>query len=224
MRLESDVEEYGARIRLETGGGQAWTDKVGLYGACIPTDFWHVTDRRVTHNRQVWEDYIQKYAERLEQAFRGGWGLLLEGDNGVGKTMFMSYLLAHAVFAGFSVYYTTVLDLDFNLKRGMSVPEIMERMEEMLGSDFLGLDELSKEQFKGGDSWIRTQVERVLKHRHDNNLPTIVATNADLERIEESYGATVRSVLSGKYQRVLFDDGDFREELRGRMKDEMGYE
>jgi hypothetical protein len=70
---------------------------------------------------------------------------------------------------------------------------------------------------------MRTHVERVLKLRHDNNLPTVVATNADLEGVERAYGSTVRSVLAGKYQHVLFDAGDFRDRLHKRMRDEMGF-
>ena len=72
---------------------------------------------------------------------------------------------------------------------------------------------------------MRTQIERVLKRRHDHNLPTLVGSNATLEEIGGAYGSTVKSVLDGgKYKQVLFDQGDFRAELRARMESEMGYD
>lgn len=224
MRLEEEVEEYEARIR-----GRYDDDRVsimrGVYRACVPFDFWYVKDKDVTHNRGVWTDCVNRYLENLKVARRKGYGLFFEGDNGVGKTMFLSYILVQTLKAGYRAYYTTVLDLDFNLKRGMNYPAMMERMEEMLEVDFLALDELSKEQFKSGDSWIRTQVERILKRRHDNNLPTLVAANADFEMIGEVYGGTVKSVLGGgKYRHAMFEEGDFRAELRDKMNDDMGYE
>lgn len=222
MRLEQDVQDFAARIKLECEP-EHYFDLVEVYRACVPSDFWYVSDKDVTHNRAVWARYVNAYLDRLKVARQRGYGLLFEGDNGVGKTMFMSYILVQAVKAGYTAYYTTVLDLDFNLKRGMGSPEVMDRMDEMLGADFVGIDELSKEQFKSGDSWMRTQVERVLKRRHDNNRPTILATNAPIEKLGEAYGATVRSVLAGKYQHVVFDAGDARERLRDRMLEEMDY-
>lgn len=224
MRLKDEVEDFRARLKGSMVKPGGVTELTNIYQACVPRDFWEVRDKDVTHNREVWDSFVEPYRARLHAARLRGYGLFLEGDNGVGKTMFLSYILVQAIKAGYFAYYTTVLDMDFNLKRGMSDPEVMARMEEMLDVEFLALDELSKERFKEGDSWIRTQVERVLKRRHDNNLPTLVAANAGLEKIGEAYGGTVKSVLAGKYQHVLLDSGDMRELVGKRMREEMGYE
>lgn len=223
MRTEVEVEDFKARAKRDADDF-TWAKEVGLYRACVPRDFWHVRRDGVTYNTEAFESYVLPYCMRLAQARERGYGLFFEGDNGVGKTMFLSYVLGFAVERGYLAYYTTVLDLDFNLKRGFSDREAMDRMELMLESDFVALDELSKEQFKAGDSWIRTQVERILKRRHDNNQPTLLASNASAKKVGQAYGATVASVLAGKYQHVLFDAGDFRDQLRARMREDMGYE
>lgn len=224
MRFESEVEDYAARIKLDCTA-EDYVTNVDLYRSCIPFDFWYVRDKDVEYNRDLWEGCVKKYIGNLKLAHRRGYGLFFEGDNGVGKSMFISHVLLQAIKAGYSAYYTTVLDLDFNLKRGMNCPEIMERMDEMLAADFLALDELVKERFKDGDSWMRTQVERILKGRNDNNHPTLTASNASLDDIGSEYGSSVKSVLAGnKYQHAVFDSGDFRELMRDKMQKDMGYE
>lgn len=222
MRFEYEVQEFAARIKFDLPPEEAQV-QVELFRACVPVDFWLVCDQDVTHNRKVWEDFVLPYCEALHVARRRGYGLHLEGDNGVGKTMFAAYVLGCAIRAGYTAYYTTVLDLNFDLRRGLDNREVMERMDQLLEMDFLALDELTKEQYKEGDSWMRTHVERVLKFRHDNNLPTVVAANAGLDQIGEAYGPTVRSVLVGKYQRVLFEPGDFRDRIQKRMRKEMRF-
>jgi hypothetical protein len=110
------------------------------------------------------------------------------------------------------------------MQQGFSDRAIAERMEEMLWSDFFGLDELGGEQVKAGSTWVKMQVERVLKFRLDNRLPTVVATNSSTRKILNCYGPSVSSVLNGNsYQRVLFENGDCRKEGREKMRSEIGY-
>jgi DNA replication protein DnaC len=86
----------------------------------------------------------------------------------------------------------------------------------------VAIDEMGKEQFKKGDSWIRLQVERILKQRFDESLPTLIATNAESEKLGEVYGATLTSIFDGKYTQATFNPGDFRVHLRDRMAKDLG--
>lgn len=225
MRREDEVEEYqdGLRYDLASDPGKLAL-AVRLYESCIPSDFSDVKDEDVIHNRHVWEKIILPYCEKAAKARSSGYGLYLEGDNGVGKTMFLCYLLSAVIRMGYTAYYTTALELDLNLKRGITDFSVMDRMNHLLlYSDFLGLDEMSKERCRPEDNWIRSQIERVLKFRHDYGLPTVVATNANLERIGEIYGGSVRSVLRGKYYRAAFLPGDIRRNVQDRMRADMGF-
>jgi DNA replication protein DnaC len=192
------------------------------FEACIPRDFWGYTADDVVANVEQFKQVVLPYMDRLSRALRGGYGLLLLGDNGVGKTMFMCMVLMRAISRGFSTYYTTLLDLDYNVKRGFNKPELQDRLEWYLTSDFVALDELGKEQFKKGDSFIRTQVERMLKRRFEDSRPTLIATNASMDELESIYGVTLTSILVGKYAAVQMDPGDYREQMAARMRREMG--
>ena len=224
MKQEWEIEDYADHIRTDCDfDPDLIRFRSGVFQSCVPLRFQEVKDSDVTHNRAVWEKFILPYEKKFKSARHHGFGIYLEGSNGVGKTMFMSYLLVQAVRAGYSAYYTTAMDLDYDMKRGFSDREVATRIEEMLWSDFWGFDELGGEQFKSGDNWAKMQVERVLKFRLDNKLPTIVASNSNPRKIESAYGPSVRSILTGSYQHVLLDGGDFRGKIQERMHSLMGY-
>lgn len=238
MRRESDCDEYNAQAqrvilarcaecegtRTECGCRTAYKFACACYEACIPTDFWRVKPEGVTHNVDAFRAVVQAYADRLGKARRKGYGLLLLGDNGVGKTMFLSYVLTQAIMRGWTAYYTTVPQLDYDLKRGFGDQESRDRLDLMLTSDFLALDEMGKEHMGKGetDTWMRTQVERILKERFDSSLPVLLATNADMETLARVYGPTVASMLEGKYAQATLEPGDHRRKVRERMEADMG--
>jgi DNA replication protein DnaC len=200
--------------------------EVEAFEACIPQDFWYITTDQITHNVGVFERYVKSYVKRLSVAQRKGYGLLFSGSNGVGKTTFMSYILANAIRRGRSAYYTTLLRLDHDFKRGFDDTEVRARLEFMLSSDFLCLDEMTKEQFRALDkpAWIRTQIERILKQRFDENKPVLMATNAGGAQIKEVYGPTIASIITGKYQIAMMEPGDVRATLGKAMSKEMGWD
>ena len=238
MRLEIECEDFAheAHARIiqacpACGGLDAsckecyvkFYVETKAFEACIPRDFWWTTEADVTHNVEAFREVVLPYTKRLKLARRNGYGLALLGDNGVGKTMFLSHVLIRAIRRGFTAYYATLPQLDHHLKRGISDRAVMERLDWMLTSDFLAVDEMGKERFKDGDSWMRLQIERILKDRFDNSMPTLIATNADMEALTAMYGATIGSILVGKYQTVTLPPGDFRERPRKKMTKDMGF-
>ncbi|KKM90923.1 hypothetical protein LCGC14_1233760 [marine sediment metagenome] len=192
------------------------------YEACVPRDFWKITPDDIHHNRKGFDEVVRPYCDKLRVARAKGYGLLLLGDNGVGKTTFMSYVLTRAISIGFTAFYTTLPQLDYEMKRGFRDSEAASRLREMLTSDFLALDEMGKESFKDGDSYMRTQVERVLKDRYDDGMPTVIATNASVSGLKKIYGATLASLLVGKYQIVVLQSGDYRKQMREQMEKDLG--
>lgn len=219
MRNQEQVTDY------ETGTSIKDPEKrriaVAAYEACVPRDFWWTKDGDITHNRHAFDGDIARYCEKIMLARKRGYGLLLTGANGTGKTIFVSWVLMRAIQAGLTAYYTSMLELDHNLKRGFNSREVSERLEWMLGSDFLAVDELAKEKFKDGDSFARVQLERILKRRFDERLPTLLATNASPKELRDAYGPSVASIIDGKYRMVILDDGDFRDALKTKMESDM---
>ncbi len=235
MRAERDVDEFRStakariRYRCEKCEGKDPKCECALnfqresegYDACVPKDFWHVEDMEIEHNVEAFETKILQYCKNFRRVRFRGYGLFLQGDNGVGKTTFVSYVLMRAIRKGWTAYYTTLPQLDYDIKLGFKDEEARRRLEWYLGSDFVAIDEVAKERFKGGasDNYTRMQVERILKQRYDNSAPVILATNASMGDIGEAYGTSITSVISGKYLQVTLDDGDQRERARERMEE-----
>jgi DNA replication protein DnaC len=235
MRTVDDVERFDREVeaaRKRCGRCQGEDDdcqcaararlRSAAYAACVPKDFWEWPVVSVTHNVEAFRGVILPYCERLHVARRHGYGLVLLGECGVGKSLFMSMILTRALCCGWSAYYTTTPELDHNTKRAFNDREVARRLDLMLGADFLALDELGKEQHRSGDNHMRVQVERVLKRRFDDSMPTLLAANMDEAGIEQAYGKTIASVIVGKYQHVSLEAGDYRAELREQMKERMG--
>ena len=193
------------------------------YEACVPRDFWTVKAADITYNVEVFKGMVAPYCRRIVHARARGYGLAFLGDNGVGKTMFISYVLMTALRRGLTIYYTTLPKLDWDIKRSFNDRWIADRLKWMLTSDFLAIDEMGKEKFKAGDNYMRMQVERILKERFDESMPTLIATNADSPGLEDIYGTTLTSILLGKYKLVTMEPGDYRGKLGAKMASEMGY-
>lgn len=236
MRTEDQVLDFKPEARKEhldscpecgglDHGHSCWTtygQALRLYESCVPRDFWKYTNDDVVGNVEQFNALVKPYMAKLGTALKSGYGLIFLGDNGVGKTMFACLTLMRALARGYSGYYTTLLDLDHNIKRGFNDVDMQKRLEWYLTSDFVAFDELGKEQFKAGDSFSRTQVERILKGRFEDSMPTLIATNASLEELEEMYGPTLSSIFQGKYTHIMLDPGDYRETMAAKMRADMG--
>lgn len=191
--------------------------RVACYEACVPRTFWNVSGADVTYNVAVFGGVVVRYRKRLKRALRRGYSLLFVGDNGVGKTMFTSYLLTQAIKRGFTAYYTTLTQLDADIKRGFRDREADQRLQSMLESDFVAIDEVGKERFKP-DSFTSSQFEALLKRRYDNGEPVILGSNAAHDDLCKMYGATVESMFDGRYQVVSLEPGDCRRAHKRQMK------
>lgn len=238
MRTEEEVADFKSRafqqyvMKCKTCDGKEvdceCRRKLAIasaaYEGCVPQDFWWTRDGDVTNNRAVFDYTVVPYVRKIKTALRNGYGLVFLGDNGVGKTYFISYILMKAIKKGRTVYFTTMPDLDYNIKRGFKNSKIEERLRWMLTSDFLAIDELGKERAKKDSTYMDAQVERILKRRLDDSYPMLLATNMDANSLDKAYGATVASMLTGKFQMVTMEPGDFRGNLRKRMVEEMGYD
>jgi len=238
MRTEAEVEEFRARAyfrhvilcRKCEGRGRRCSCReqfeyaLEAYESCVPRQFWYVKDDQVKHNRQAFDLVIRRYVANFRRALKHGYGLLLTGDNGTGKTMFCSYVIVCALRASFTAYYTTMPQLDLDIKAGFNDAERQRRLSLMLTSDFVVIDELGKERVKASNRYMDAQLERVFKERLDDSMPVIFATNLSLQHLHQAYGPTVKSMLQGRFYTVCMEPGDYRRNQGAEMVREMGYD
>jgi len=197
--------------------------KSELYKACVPKKFWFVPEDHITCDKRLSKSAIGFYAKNLNKVFKNGYGLFFCGLNGVGKTTSGAYILEHVIKKGRTVYYTTAVDLDRNFKRGFENKDLLKRINFMLSSDLIFLDEMGKESVSNKKTWINGEIGRFLKQRYDNGKPTILATNLGFNSFYNLYGSTVKSMISGRYRSVIFPTFDYRTIDNSKMVEDMEY-
>jgi DNA replication protein DnaC len=222
MRNELEIEEFKQSVNLKNISEKKKQFKIAAFEGCIPKDFWYVKKENIKYNKIVFKKTVLKYVKNLELAYRKGYGLVFFGNNGTGKTFFMSYILTRAILKNKTVYYTTLPQLSFDIKRGFDDKKISAQVEYMLTSDFVAIDEIGKEQI-ANSKFMVSQIERILKRRFDDCMPTLLSANIDRKELSEIYGTSVESLLIGKYRMVQFDSGDYRKVLANRMAGDMGF-
>lgn len=239
LACECDPKEFGEFTARETGSIElarcpCWEkhrQELRAFEACIPKKFWRSRPSDVIHNRHIFDDVILHYLEdpQLRTALKEGAGIFLGGPNGSGKTMFLSYILMELIRkTRASVYYTTTMQLDKDLKRGFRDDEWTDRLESCLTRHFLVIDEVGKESFKAGDNFNRKTFEYWLRAREEKNLPTLIASNLSLEILRQDpekggYGETIGSLIDGTMVTVLMDEGDIRKKKGATLRKKMGW-
>ena len=222
MRTSEQVASFHTSMVERFGDDDASVNyHTACYEACIPKTFWNVTSANVKYNEAAFKQCVLKYTARMSVALRRGYSLLFTGDNGSGKTIFTSFVLTQALRRGHSAYYTTLAQLDADIKRGFHDPAADKRLSSLLDSDFVAIDEMGKEHFKA-DSWLLTQLELLLKRRYDDGDPMVLSTNLEYGALTKMYGASIESMLEGKYVTVALEAGDYRKMAKARMGQELG--
>ena len=221
MRTLDELERFALQASTETIEPELESYYTTCYEACIPKLFWDIERSHVSHNKGTFDKVVAKYCARRKKAMRHGYSLLFTGDNGVGKTMFISYILTQMIKRGCSVYYTTLPQLDIDIKRGFNDREMEKRLTQYLGCDFIAVDEIGKEHYKS-ESYLNTRFELLLKTRHDDGDPTLLASNMDYGSLCGMYGASIQSMWDGRYIAVGMESGDFRKTIQARAKTDLG--
>lgn len=199
--------------------------KTRLYMYNIPQRFWDKSSKDVKQSKEKFNDVVVKYCQNINKVLKNGLGIYFSGDNGTGKTLFMSIIAKNIAYkTNYSVYYVTMPQLiqDIYRTNGFDDKSRSQRLDldnYLLNSDFLFIDELGKENLT---PMTRTYIESVLRHRHDNKLPILIASNLSvsdlsIEGTDTGFGATIQSIIDGSCELVYTDPGDHRDKIYNKL-------
>ena len=127
-------------------------------------------------------DKVYDYSKNLHTAERFGHSLILTGPVGTGKTALGTLLLREAT--GYSAWALSYRATDLvrclsNFKNYDLLPSGCPVREGVLSVQFLLLDDVDYK----GDAWNAKELEEVVRHRYDDDLPTIITTNMTREQM-----------------------------------------
>jgi DNA replication protein DnaC len=158
---------------------------------------------------------LQEYADDLDLHLSEGWGLILTGGVGSGKTHCAVGLGVAALGMGFSTYATTLGTLLMEIRagyQGLDSGSEQKLIHRVCTVELLILDDLGVEK---PSEWARERLAYIVNQRYAAELATIVTTNLGLDDLEERWDSRVVSRLYGTSQAVgLTGVEDYRREQR----------
>lgn len=158
--------------------------------------------------------FAKEYAtQRLHTAREKGIGIFFHGVNGAGKTLLGVCILKAAILKGYSAQFASLGTLVQTLTEGWYDDEKRRIYEDRIKNvDFLMIDDLGKE-YKSKTGLVELAFDNIIRYRSFRNKPIIVTTNTEIDQISNTYGASVVSLLAGKFIPVKVTGWDFRKKV-----------
>lgn len=154
--------------------------------------------------------YVEKYVQNIRRMRKEGWGLLMWGANGRGKTTSACCILKSAMELRYSAYciHSDILKSCFIDKQAFDPDEsVVDRVHSV---DFLLIEDLGKEYRGKGSGWAELCFENVIRKRTQNLQPTLITTNANPAELSEQYKTSAVSLLMECTVPVEFKGKDLR--------------
>lgn len=167
-------------------------------------------------NKKVFNNlinYSQKLVNNIEKK-----GVILVGNNGVGKTHLACSIANRFIEKGIPVIYGTLINLLAELRNSYEIDNNISEMEIIKlyeNVDLLIIDDLGKEK---PSEWGLEKLFTIINSRYENNLPVIITTNYNQNSLIKRLSIneeleTAKSIISRLYEMcylVKIDDIDHR--------------
>lgn len=166
-------------------------------------------------------EVIHHYLATAESYVSNGFGIVMYGSQGTGKTALATLLLKRLLGDGYDGYFTT-----FNAMIDIFTSGWHDRDDKawfhrrIKNAGVLVLDDPGKEM-KGRAALPESLLDEVIRSRVSGLRPTIITTNDDMQAFGVRYGKYVMSLLQERAMTFAFNGQDARVASRQRMHDEV---
>jgi len=185
---------------------------IRLMESGLPREFWQAEKVKVRRNKPAFAE-IRRYIDKMENAVKHGLGLIMLGENGVGKTTASAQIVLAAIRRNMSVLYITFPNLIHLIRKSQGDEWLAEVLADLVVRDVMIIDELGKEYKRTGSAFVDTELDRIVRNRRGDIRPTIIISNYEtVDDIEDGYGKSLVSVLLSRSKPVQFAPGDYRDE------------
>lgn len=177
-------------------------------------DFEHIPDEAI--------EMATEYLDHADAFVSAGFGLVIWGDKGNGKTLLSNLILKELVALGFDCYANTFSSMIDTFADGWRDKDDRKWFSRRVrNADVLLIDDLFRERNKGVGSVGENALEETLRHRVSRSKPTIITMNPDPAEIEKGYGSHTVSLLAERARVYAFHGPDRRAEMNERFRREI---
>lgn len=165
----------------------------------------------LTPKNKLMFDSAKKFVDSFGQDTSSG--LVLQGTTGVGKTHLAFSIGKALADMGLWPYFCNFVKIVLNIKRSWGSDTIFEGeiKSPLLSSSILILDDLGAEmRDKREQGWISELVYEIVKARYENELPTVITTNLNMDDMAERYTDRTASRLAEMCEIVWCSADDYR--------------
>lgn len=165
---------------------------------------------------------LTEYHNHMEAYLNAGFGLILSGNRGTGKSLMAYLMLKDLMKVGKICHATTFANMIDLFAAGWSSPEDRAWFNSKVrNADVLLIDDLGREHNKSESSVGSTMIEAVVRDRVNRSLPTFLTTNLTPSEVAQGYGPHTMSLLSEKSETVEIHGPDLRMFIAARTKAEI---
>jgi len=168
------------------------TARIKAYAkAEIPMDYWLLSMKDFKGDQNFKQYIIDNVLSDIKKVYEDGTSLAFVGNLGIGKTYAAACILKTALMSGFSsryIYMSDIIQKSTENNSGI--------FEELTTVDFLVLDEYCDRYVfpsEKAEQLFGQTMERVLRHRLQNRMPTILCSNTP----------ELKDVLAGEFSRAV---------------------
>jgi len=186
-----------------------------LSEANIPVTYWKLPMSKFVGSEDISKNVLG-YVADIKRNYSEGKGLVFAGPYGVGKTYGLCSILKSAIRQGWTAYYTSLPDVSMYATSKLYREDYMRAC---MKSDFLVIDEMDARHMKDSEdakNFFGSLIEKILRERTQNLLPTFFATNHDsLEPVfNGQHARAVSSLLAPCTCSIVVLGQDFRKKIK----------
>jgi DNA replication protein DnaC len=149
----------------------------------------------------------QKFVEDILNQENPG-GIFLNGPFGTGKTHLAAASMAALSDSGCSnLLFAVVPKLLALTRKAINTDDPRDYVGEASEANVLVLDDVGAEKIS---EWAREQLFLIINSRYENQLPTILTTNASMAELEQRIGGAAVSRICQMAQGYVLNGSDFR--------------
>ena len=147
-----------------------------------------------SYNIEAYNELI-KYGDEFSNKTSRGYYIC--GTTGTGKSLLVKRLAAKLLNKGYSVLFTTSVDLLTNIRKRIKEPNLRDLARYAIDVDLLILDDFGVER---GNDWETEELLKIFECRWGMSKPIVFTSNLSLEQVKKKYdkhGRIYSRILGG---------------------------